>query len=727
MKKTGILFTLLMMADFAVASAFENQEKLDSKVDSINARRGVEIGGSIRAVAQMSRFSTDQDKYAADRMPDVERDEMAVADLDFHFRPYENVRANVMFRFGAGMQEYFSSASKTMSVGWVNVEGNIGNSFYWVVGDFRQQYSPLTLFAPGIDIMYEPTIFARKRHMAQQQELLVGNQRNLQGANLQFRQNLGDALGEVRAEALFARLNRTAVLDLSGAEGNVFPNGNFAGASQASNMDKWLGAANVEFLPLNKNLYLGVTPMYVFDNEDSYSYVYRHANGDVTEPYALESINPYDVDPQKTLVLSGRVGADVAGIMGNKNLTLDIVGEYAHSSDDVYSHTIKSVTDETGAPVVDEASGEPLTKSIDESETQTGSAILVTLNAGYKVEKSVNALLTVDFIRNDSNWYNNLAQSPQFFARRILNSDKDGNTIRYGVTSPLYSTFDALYNYTPKFSPVTTTLMVDGPGIDGGQTESYNIAPINKNSWNADVYGRSQLAVLATLLDPAIQLSLPNGLATSNRQGVRSLLTVGWNDVAEVQGLFSLFNQVAPLTGFKEASFMEFGGGAKADVFKMLGFKLPLEISGSYKHSERGVELDATGDKAEFKSDFINAGLYVQYLPRLGITTGLQYISSEYNAFEGAMSGLVAPLLKSNQMQWMVGLDYTLAANAWFSLNFGMISVANEYNTSALVAAASSDGAYNMPVYYDVTKDASGKFKHEFTQTIIEASINVEF
>jgi hypothetical protein len=36
---------------------------------------------------------------------------------------------------------------------------------------------------------------------------------------------------------------------------------------------------------------------------------------------------------------------------------------------------------------------------------------------------------------------NNLAQSPQFFARRILNTDKDGAQIKYGVNAPLYSFF----------------------------------------------------------------------------------------------------------------------------------------------------------------------------------------------------------------------------------------------------------------------------------------------
>ena len=56
-----------------------------------------------------------------------------------------------------------------------------------------------------------------------------------------------------------------------------------------------------------------------------------------------------------------------------------------------------------------------------------------------------------------------------------------------------------------------------------------------------------------------------------------------------------------------------------------------------------------------------------------------------------------------------------------------MINVENEYNTENLVAAGSSEGAVNIPDYYDVTKDESKTFKHEFSQMILEASINVEF
>ena len=717
------VFAFLTAAVFASATTVaDNQKVLESKVDSANAKRGVEIGGSIRAVAQRSSFDTDQDPSGINQMPDIERNEFVSADLDFRFRPYESVRANVMMRLGGGMQEYFAAASKSLSVEWINVEGNVGNSFYWVVGDFRQQYSPLTLYLPGIDIMYEPLIFARKRHMAQKQQLIEGNQRNLQGANLQFRTDLGSALGEVRAEALFARVNRTAVLDFSGAEGNIMANEELPGATMASNMDKWLVAGNLELLPLSKNLYVGATPMYIFDNEDSYSYTYRHPEKNLSKPYERESINPFDIDAQQTMVVSGRLGADVAGILGSKNLVADLVGEYAMSNDKVYTHVYtENGTDEDG---------ETIYKDNVSDEKLTGSAILATMNVGYKTD-SWRAVLTVNGVRNDSNWFNNLAQSPSFFAQRVMNSDMDGNTVKYGVNSPLYSTFDALYNFTPKFSPVATTLGTDDNAFANGQAESYNIAPYSKNSWGTNVYTRSQLALLATLDDPALQMSLPNGLATSNRLGAQAVGTFNLKEFLEVQGLFSMFQQVKPLFGFEKVAFTEYGGGAKFDVFKLLGFAKPLEISGSYKHSERKMDLDAAvvgvAGTGEFKSDFINAGLYLQFLPRLGFAGGFQYITTEYNDIGADYRWTTAPLMKGKQMQWMVGFDYTVAENAWLSINIGQATVENDYNTAGLVGAGSANGAMNLPTYYDVTKDESGLYKHKFSQTLMEASINVEF
>jgi hypothetical protein len=771
MKMKRLLIALLTASVASSASAIaDNQKALQSKADSANAKRGVEIGGSIRAVAQRSNFSTDQDADGLNKMPDVERNEFVSADLSFGFRPYESVRANVIMRLGGGMQEYFAAAAKTLEAKWLNVEGNVGKNFYWTVGDFRQEISPLTIFNPGVEIMYEPTVFARKRHMAQKEQLLEGNKRNLQGVNLQFRQEIDPMIGELRAEALLARVNRVSVLDFSGAEGNILPNDEIEGTSLASNTDKWLVAGNFELLPLHKNVYVGVTPMLVFDNENTKSYAYKHPKDDagnyVFSQYDRMKINPYDTALQNTFVLSARVGADVANILQNKNLVLDLVAEYAMSMDKV--EKLQVTTDPvTALPVYST-----------NKETVNGSAVLVNLNIGYKVENSWNASLALDLVRNDSAWFNNLAQSPSFFAQRILNSDKDGNTVKYGVNSPLYSTFDALYNYSPKFTPVSRELGTDDNATRDGQTESYNIAPYNKNSWGSNVYSRAQLALLNEMTDPAVQLTLPNGLATANRMGVRALIKGDWQEKVEGQALVSVFNQVKSTSPYVDkVSFMEVGAGAKVDIAKFIAYDKTLDLSGSFKHSESTAKFIADpnvqallgGTETKIKSDFINAGVSAQFLPRLGVTAGFQMINTDYgiNSLPNSTVGRDIPLMKSKQIQVMGGFDYTVAPNAWLSINVGYVKVQNDYNTKSYVdtytaeCTAAYEKAYsaelakykspsedqinfavqkgkdavakvkvpnrNLPDYNQVSVTGESTYSHKFSQLIFESSINVEF
>ncbi len=714
----NILIALLTASVAASASAVaDNQKALQAKADSANAKRGVEIGGSIRAVAQRSSFSTDQDVHSVNKMPNVEHNEYVSADLSFGFRPYENVRANVIMRLGGGMQEYFAAAAKTLEAKWLNVEGNIGKNFYWTVGDFRSAISPLSIYNPGIDILYEPTIFARKRHMAQKEQLLEGNKRNLQGINLQFRQEIDPMIGELRAEAFLARVNRVSVLDFTGAEGNILPGDEIAGTSLASATDKWLVGGNIELLPVQKNVYVGVTPMLIFDNENSKSYTYRHPNrdpqgfvpGDAENAYERQEINPYEYGPQNTFVLSARAGADVGGLVKQKGLSADVVAEYAMSVNKVKT---AAYVNDLGLPV-------PETE-----ESINGSALLATVNAGYEVENSWSAGLSLDVVMNDEKWFNNLAQSPSFFAQRVLNSDKDGNTVKYGVNSPLYSTFDALYNYSPKFTPVARSLGTDDNAFMDGQSKSYNIAPYNKNSWGSNVYSAAQLALINQMLDPAIQATLPNGLATANRKGFRVSLKGDWQNKIEAQALVNIFNQVTPESeAIDNVSYKEFGGGAKFDVAKMAGFSKALEFSGSFKRSENTV-TPKVGTEAKVTSNFLNVGASFQFLPRLGITGGFQMIETDYgnSSLINPNVGLDVPFMTSNQTQWMVGFDYVVADNAWLAINFGMINVKNDYNTTVV-----GEEARNLPDYYSATDGAFGTYEHKFSQAIFEASINVEF
>ncbi len=776
------LLSLLVAAGVAsAASEVELDKQLKAKQDSLESKRGLTVDGNVMGVFVNSYMSSDQETdKTINRNPSAERSNFVTADLGLHFRPYESVRANMILRFEAGMQNYFASSAKSISVPWMNIEGNVGKNFYWVIGDFRQEYSPLTIFAPtGIDdILYEPLIFSRAKEMARTSAMLEGNKRNLQGVNLQFRNDFGGPLGELRVEGIFARLRRVQVLDVTGANGNLLPYGETDGAYMSSNMDKWMLSANIELLPLNKNIYAGFTGMYVFDDSTSFTYtsrseikyytgedgvmydtdgsIIKKGNGSMSTTeadYRTEYINRFELDPQRTTIISGRLGADVAGIMENKDLTLDVMAEVAMSNDKLYEYSMISVDDGSGqmVPVPEpemnadgsfkvDATNSPVFKKVEKDDD--GMAILATLNAGYRLPMGLSVNLSANYIMNDSNWYNNLAQSPQFFATRTLNSDKDGATVKYGVNSPLYSTFTSLYYFDPKFSPsiasngslISTT---DDP-ILVGQTSSYNIAPYSKNSWGQSVYTRKELALMSMMLDPSVQMSLPNGLATANRNGIQANLVLGYGDFVEATGIFSMLNQDKSNSAFlKEAQYMDFGGGLKIDVFKMLGFSLPLEISGSYRHSTKTQEVldaykTAFADKGELNMDFINAGLRVQYLPRLGLNAGLQMINTEFDDVSSSPAvnvspGYQVPLLKGNQMQWMVGLDYTIADGVFLALNYGWITVENTYNTSA-------GKGFNVPDYAEISvEDEAGnasfvsEYKHKFSQAVVQAVMNVNF
>jgi hypothetical protein len=747
-----ILVFLVLVSSFAFAE--ENLEQIENRVEAINARKGLEISGTVRSASFNSYFESPDEKpnstegtysgYFTNKMPSHEISEFVQVDLNFKFRPWDIITANLLLRLGAGAQEYFAAAATTVNVPWMNIEGNFGESFYWVVGDFRQSYSPLTLYMPGIDIMYEPTAFARKREMAQKDALLDGNQRNLQGFNLQFRPQLGEPLGELRVEALGARLRRAGYLDASGAMGNMLPNEGIPGATQAGRFDKFLIGTNIELLPLNKNLLVGGTYLVIADDKSTSKY-YSCPNCSI-DPFTRDSLlNTLDSLPQKTSVYAGRVGADIAGILGNSSLIANLTGEYAMSND----YKPYYIENEDGKVIgIDYA-----------SEPENGGAILAQLDLGYKSD--INVVLSSSFIRNDSSWFNNVAQSPSFFARRVLNTDKDVgcassgsmygpctnqsfNLSKYGVYSPLYSTFDALYFFTPKHSPMLVSLDAGEPKADG-QTQSYNISPYAKNSWNPSTLTRAELALLEELSDLNLQMALPGGFATSNRQGYQEVLTANWKGLAEIKGLFANFEQISPNLGaVTAAKYKEFGGGAKINVLGILGYEQnPLELSGSYKHSAK--EQDWGEDSfglAEFKSDFINAGLYWRFFRRFGLTFGYQQIGSELNV-AGAnaqqkqtenLKVSIVPVINAKQNQWMAGLDYTIAKNAWFSINYGVISVENTYKLKTDFYAFVDDSGKistgtNMAGYAVVNAidSEATELKHKFSQSVIEATINVEF
>jgi hypothetical protein len=690
----SVLFALFSSA-FATLPSKAVQDSLDAEVENLASRRGLDIGGTVRSVMIRSSFSSPQDINAYDKSPDVERSGFSQLDLRLGVRPYDAVRAAAVIRMSAEYQDYFDFGHKSITIPWINIEGQVFDKFYWVVGDFRGQYSPLSLYSPDAEVLYEPEIYARSRYMARDQVFLQGNKRNLQGVNLQFRNDFGGMPGELRVEGIFSRLRRIEILDFSGYMGNILPNEqDTPGASQASAMHKLLYTGTLEWLPFSKNAMLGFTPIFIKDLKSSETVMYKQRIdefGTAWPEWEAQSVNPGVLGPEDTQILSFRGGADVAGFLGNENLIANLTGEFALSKDKLYRY---GENEEVNAINME------------------GQAILAQLVVGWQNKDSWVAKVNANYMLNDSAWYNPLAQSPAFFARRVMNSDKDGDVLKYGSRSPFYSTFDALYHFVPKFTPVSRNRVPNATAFtEAEQFDSYNIAPFSKNSYNTAVYTRDELALIQSLSDPVLQGSLPNGLASANRIGPNAnlILGMGKDNALEVQGVFSML-QEDKAAGEEKAEFTEFGGGGKFDVGSYL-WGVPLELSGSYKLS------NAKRGDIEFESSFINAGFYARYFKRFGVCAGFQLITTENKNYSAYYP------IDGEQMQWMAGLDYTLADNAWVAINFGQINVVNHY---------SSNLENILPLYIEEgikqgTLSFGDKIEHKFKQNLVEASINVSF
>ena len=92
-------------------------------------------------------------------------------------------------------------------------------------------------------------------------------------------------------------------------------------------------------------------------------------------------------------------------------------------------------------------------------------------------------------------------------------------------------------------------------------------------------------------------------------------------------------------------------------------------------------------------------------------------------------------------MQWMVGLDYTLAPHAWLAINYGQATVKNTYSVTGLNGSllggeySASDNSFapatetNLPDYVAIEnrESTASQVEHEFTRSILQATINVEF
>jgi len=505
---------------------------------------------------------------------------------------------------------------------------------------FRQKYTPLTLYTPDIDILYEPDLFAEQRRVAQNEVFLDDNQRLLQGVNLNFAAEVYPIFDVLKVNIMGTRLRSV--------ETNIKNGSKVTSLIDTSNMEKFLGSGNLDMTFL-KGISVGGSFLNIFDNTASYS----REGGDITA----------DTLAQNTRIGDFRLGVDVASLVKAQNLKLGVSAEMAVSSDD--------------SSYYDTIGGLNLKK-----EAISGSAMKAQLQAGYVIPDIFNVSLDAGYIKNTSDFRNELAQSPDFFGRRIMNFENDSV---YNVTSRIYSTFDAMYNQVFKFAP--------GEPSPGALNWWYK-EPFTKNSYTSMVFTQKELNkakynyLHSAFLDPSVQLVMPFGPATPNRTGINGNATIGFlSDRLQAKVLFASLSEVdetiVPAAGvasvktLPKTKFSQAGGGIKVELAKFVGWKYPINLSSSVVSSKAkndGLVGDVVYPAVSITSNFYSENLYFKFWKRAAFLFGMEFIKNDETTIN---------TLTQNQMLTAIGLEYKVSEGSYVTGSIGQIDVTHSGTVSS--------------------------------------------
>lgn len=675
------VFTLSLAA---AAQAEPLQQRLDGAYERILSKNGVEIVGEIDSEYQHAGI---EGTAVVDTMYDYETTQFTSFDLGMQYRPYDFISARADFRFHQDWQTFFATRSRILTSRWLSVDGNLGQMLGFNVGDYRQRYTPLTLWTPHVDLLQEPLIFARRRAQLMEEQYLEGHDRNLQGINLNLAKRFESPLSEIRLDGMASRLRRAEYLDVLGAHGRGLTR---------SDMDRFLFAANGEALAMD-NILLGGTFLRTVDDRESFEQFLMseasRAEIAAFDPTLLppdgRSLNGRDsVVARDLTVIGGHGGLDVGGFLKNPRLTLDLLADYAQSSESgKYAWGWRR--DSTGKLLVDE-------KSVPGKD---GKAMTVELGAGWQgVDSAWGFRVTARYLDNEAAFQNPMAQSPSFTPTRILNTENDfGN-------GNLYSTFDALNNGVYKFSP-------------NRRTAAYQQAPFTKSSYGNGVLSAEDLAAYQG--DAFVNLLLPFGLATPNRKGASARLQGHWQNAVHLTMDFAQLEQaegdVIRSVRAAPAAFTQIGAGAKVEIATLINRELPLDFNAGFTRS--GLKRDRTAEdlaNPEIAADLIMAGAYYRFFTKWALLGGFQQAAGTYASRLGGNQSDI----DVTQRNWRAGVEYTLTQSAYLMFSGGMNTVeGTSVHRGTLPPGTAPASAANPAL----------NRTWDFSQTLAQALINVKF
>ncbi len=671
------------------ASVESRQTSLLEKLTNYEANAlGFAINGYARAGYLRSQLDADD---AVDGTQLVEASAYTHVGMTFSVRPSSESVAKFDLRFHKDWENAHREGNNSPIDTWWSYDGtSLNNHLKFNLGHMRVGYTPLTIYQPMPDFIFEPTIFSEHREYAMAEKNLDGsNDRLMQGVNLEFHSLQLGFMDDLMFRGTMARIRNVAKKNTQ-----MF--------FDFDDSDRYLfaGAVGIDVMGIK----LGVNDAYVFDHIRS-----------------ARSINLHKADTlyhERNNVLSAQVGFDSKTLMPSP-VHFGIDAEYALSYWSYlkdYMATKKEMelkviadtsvrddgsinTDQAYLSVQEEEIKVPTLDRLEGFENKPAIRVGAFADAALG---SIDVNAKANFVKVDKEFQAEMAMSPATLGSiPVLNSDAqirsttlDGllSSVRSGSLENLYF---SLYESVPLQSANMLTSN-SGNSIESEYYRLYNnfkYAHYYRNGYNNIAYKRTELLLASSALDPSADLALPFGYATPNRTGGDIDLTGKWNDAVALRVLAGFYNadelevtdSLDFITGTK---YMKFGGGANVDIARLLamGKEWGIQLGGSY-------EMSKETDGFERTSSRMMAGLDVTW-NSISLLTGFQMLNLEFG------KPYMAVLEGTSEMLALGGVRYKIAAGAYATVEYGYITNSIDYIGAA--GSATMDLTKNV-IMADVT------------------------
>ena len=648
---------------------------------------GFAINGSAKAGYLHS--SIDSDDLTKDSPLD-EASAYTRMNMVFSVRPSSESVAKFNLRFHKDWQNAHREGNNSPITTWWSYDGNaINKHMKFNLGHMRVAYTPLTVYQPMPDFIFEPTILAEHREEVMADKNLDGsNARLMQGANVEVTTGKVGAVDDLKFHGTLARIRNTAK-----KTGQVF----FDFDASDRYMTGIAGSVDL------KGISFGVNEVYTFDRVRSSRSISMAVDADTLY---------YD----RNNVLSFELGFDSKRLMpGSLHFGANI--EYALSYwsyiRDAFAHSEKQiVVIDTSAYVNSE--GELLTdrgyftyRTVAESNPEMSQiaaahnkgALLVNLFADASVG-SIDFDAKANVVKVDKDFQAEQAMTPAMLSNiPVLNSDASFassnldlllSNVRSGSLENLYFT---MYESVPLNS--SNMMLTDPSNYESEYYRLYNnfkYAQYYRNGYNNITLKRAELLEMSTVVDPSTNIAMPYGYATPNRTGGDIDLNGVWNDAVALRVVFGFYNadKYDPLadsimfaTG---TQYMRVGGGVNVDVARLakMSKDIGVKLGGSY-------EMTNEKDGFERSSSRIMAGLDLSW-KQISLLTGFQMLALDFG------KPYVGILDKSSEMLLLTGLRYKLGAGAYATVEYARMTNSIDYKS------VNAEGA-TRPATLDISKN----------------------